>query len=91
MLGALTPAAAASPGFFLAPQLTLVLKDSFTKDSARTVMIATVSPAASSADHTLNTLRYADRIKERKVGAAQRNAARENVMPPQVSANEVHM
>ena len=31
-------------------------------------MIATVSPGASSADHTLNTLRYADRIKEKKVG-----------------------
>ena len=26
------------------------------------------SPTASSADHTLNTLRYADRVKERKVG-----------------------
>jgi kinesin family protein 2/24 len=50
-------------------KLTLVLKDSFTSKTARTVMIATVSPAASSADHTLNTLRYADRIKERKVGA----------------------
>lgn len=65
-------------------KLTLVLKDSFTKDTAKTVMIATVSPAASSADHTLNTLRYADRIKERKVGGAARVAARnENVMPPQ--------
>lgn len=31
-------------------------------------MIATLSPGASSADHTINTLRYADRIKERKVG-----------------------
>ncbi len=30
-------------------------------------MIATVSPGASSADHTINTLRYADRIKEKKV------------------------
>ena len=33
-------------------------------------MIATVSPGASSADHTLNTLRYADRIKEKKVGGS---------------------
>ena len=32
---------------------------------ARTVMIATVSPNASSADHTLNTLRYADRVKQK--------------------------
>ena len=36
-------------------KLTLVLKDSFTSKNTRTVMIATVSPAASSADHTLNT------------------------------------
>eukprot|EP00605_Chrysophyceae_sp_TOSAG23-4_P001525 GSChrysophyteH1.ASY1.ANO1.1673.1 assembled CDS len=57
-------------------KLTLVLKDSFTKETAKTVMIATVSPAASSADHTVNTLRYADRIKERK-----------NVMPPPVPAS----
>ncbi len=69
-------------------KLTLVLKDSFTKDTAKTVMIATVSPAASSADHTLNTLRYADRIKERKVGGAARLAANgkdraENAPPPQ--------
>jgi kinesin family protein 2/24 len=48
-------------------KLTLVLKDSFTRARAKTVMIATVSPSASSADHTLNTLRYADRIKERSV------------------------
>ena len=31
-------------------------------------MIATLSPGSGSADHTVNTLRYADRIKERKVG-----------------------
>jgi kinesin family protein 2/24 len=34
-------------------------------------MIATISPASSSADHTINTLRYADRVKERLVGAQQ--------------------
>jgi len=54
---------------YRASKLTLVLKDSFTRQSSRTVMIANVSPAASSADHTINTLRYADRIKERTVGA----------------------
>lgn len=40
-----------------------VLRDSFTGDQARTVMIANVSPAATSCEHTLNTLRYADRVK----------------------------
>lgn len=61
---------------YRASKLTLVLKDSFTRSSSRTVMIANVSPAASSADHTQNTLRYADRVKERVVGGqANRNAA----------------
>lgn len=40
-----------------------VLRDSFTGDEARTVMIANVSPNSSSCEHTLNTLRYADRVK----------------------------
>ena len=31
-------------------------------------MIANVSPANSSCEHTLNTLRYADRVKELKKG-----------------------
>jgi hypothetical protein len=56
---------------YRASKLTLVLKDSFTRQKSRTVMIATVSPAASSADHTINTLRYADRIKERTVSSQQ--------------------
>lgn len=61
---------------YRASKLTLVLKDSFTNKRSRTVMIAAVSPAASSADHTINTLRYADRIKERVVGGqAAKNAA----------------
>ena len=32
-------------------------------------MIANVSPANSCCEHTLNTLRYADRVKELKGGA----------------------
>lgn len=61
---------------YRASKLTLVLKDSFTRQATRTVMIVNVSPAASSADHTLNTLRYADRVKERVVGGqAAKNAA----------------
>ena len=41
---------------YRASKLTLVLKDSFTNKKSRTVMIVNVSPAASSADHTLNTV-----------------------------------
>jgi kinesin family protein 2/24 len=48
-------------------KLTLILKDCFTSAHAKTTMIATVSPGASAADHSLNTLRYADRIKEQRV------------------------
>ena len=51
---------------YRASKLTMILKDSFSKD-ARTVMISCISPVASSADHTLNTLRYADRVKEKSV------------------------
>jgi kinesin family member 2/24 len=68
---------------YRASKLTLVLKDSFTNKQSRTVMIAAVSPAASSADHTINTLRYADRIKERVVGGqAAKNAAQGVSLPP---------
>lgn len=48
-------------------KLTLVLKDCFTSPRARTTMIATLAPGSTSADHSINTLRYADRVKEQKV------------------------
>ncbi|KAL6066750.1 SAM domain-containing protein [Balamuthia mandrillaris] len=44
--------------------LTQVLKDSFVGKNNRTVMIANIAPNSASAEHTLNTLRYADRVKE---------------------------
>lgn len=45
---------------FRGSKLTMVLKDSFIGNS-KTCMIATISPNHSNSDHTLNTLRYADR------------------------------
>jgi len=62
-------------------KLTLILKDCFTSPSAKTVMVATVSPGASSADHSLNTLRYADRIKEQKTKSSARNARSKQAYP----------
>ncbi|KAG0781069.1 hypothetical protein G6F22_009750 [Rhizopus arrhizus] len=50
---------------FRGSKLTMVLRDSFLGNS-KTCMIATISPNTSNSDHTLNTLRYADRIKEFK-------------------------
>lgn len=52
---------------FRASKLTLVLRDSFINknNNTRVVMIACISPGSSSADHSLNTLRYADRLKDR--------------------------
>lgn len=47
-------------------KLTLLLKDCFTSPKALTTMIACISPGSFSADHSLNTLRYADRIKEKQ-------------------------
>ena len=49
---------------FRGSKLTAVLRDSFVGKEARTVMIANVSPNSLSVEHSLNTLRYADRVKE---------------------------
>lgn len=52
---------------FRGSKLTEVLRDSFVGDS-RTVMISCVSPNSGSCEHTLNTLRYADRVKSLSKG-----------------------
>jgi kinesin family protein 2/24 len=55
----------------------MVLRDSFmqninegnsAEDRIRIIMIACISPGSSSADHTLNTLRYSSRLKENPAG-----------------------
>ncbi|KAG8643525.1 hypothetical protein MANES_11G044700v8 [Manihot esculenta] len=54
---------------FRGSKLTEVLRDSFVGNS-RTVMISCISPSSGSCEHTLNTLRYADRVKSLSKGNA---------------------
>mmetsp|Transcript_18912 Transcript_18912/g.41276 ORF Transcript_18912/g.41276 Transcript_18912/m.41276 type:complete len:830 (-) Transcript_18912:80-2569(-) len=50
---------------FRASKLTLVLRDAFvSRCPSKTVMIACISPGTNSADHSVNTLRYSDRLKD---------------------------
>ncbi|KAG1372552.1 hypothetical protein G6F61_010952 [Rhizopus arrhizus] len=63
---------------FRQSKLTQVLKDSFVGHS-RTCMVATISPGGSNSEHTLNTLRYADRVKELKGERDKRNYVEKNV------------
>jgi len=50
---------------FRGSKLTLVLRDSFI-GNCKTLMIANISPCLGCSEHTLNTLRYADRVRELK-------------------------
>ena len=52
---------------FRGSTLTKVLRDSFIGERSKVCMIAMVSPGDSDVEHTVNTLRYADRVKELNV------------------------
>lgn len=60
---------------FRGSKLTQVLKDSFIGSNCRTVMIANVSPCGCAVEHSLNTLRYAYRVKEMRHNNAGRSGA----------------
>ncbi|KAF2882296.1 hypothetical protein ILUMI_23861 [Ignelater luminosus] len=63
---------------FRVSKLTQVLRDSFVGSNSRTCMIAMISPGVSSCEHSLNTLRYADRVKELGGGDLQTNQGDED-------------
>ena len=48
---------------FRGSKLTHILRDSFTAEASFTSMIAHVSPASRAYDYSINTLRYAERLK----------------------------
>lgn len=62
---------------FRGSKLTTVLRDAFVGKRSRTVLLAHISPGHDSAEHTVNTLRYATRLKdvlkgEPRLGATER-------------------
>lgn len=72
---------------FRTSKLTMVLKDSFVaeKSKVRVHMIACISPCHSSVDHTLNTLRYAEKLKTKssspKTSASSKNIKKDFSTP----------
>eukprot|EP01006_Ploeotia_vitrea_P054827 TRINITY_DN67927_c3_g6_i1.p1 TRINITY_DN67927_c3_g6~~TRINITY_DN67927_c3_g6_i1.p1 ORF type:complete len:496 (-),score=61.30 TRINITY_DN67927_c3_g6_i1:726-2213(-) len=69
---------------FRGSKLTMVLKDSFVGKS-QCYMIANVSGGSGNCEHTLNTLRYAYRVKELKEPG---KAEYEDIPPPKVQQPE---
>ncbi|GAA0171734.1 microtubule binding motor protein [Lithospermum erythrorhizon] len=67
---------------FRGSKLTEVLRDSFVGNS-KTVMISCISPSAGSCEHTLNTLRYADRVKSLSKGGNSKEQVA-SLVPPAV-------
>ncbi|OAY62915.1 Kinesin-13A [Ananas comosus] len=72
---------------FRGSKLTEVLRDSFIGDS-RTVMISCISPSSGSCEHTLNTLRYADRVKSLSKSNPKKDLPPASSTLPAVSASE---
>jgi kinesin family protein 2/24 len=63
---------------FRGSTLTKVLRDSFIADKSKVCMMAMVSPTHSDVENTMNTLRYADRVKELRAGDNGRIISNEN-------------
>ncbi|XP_057454302.1 kinesin-like protein KIN-13B [Lotus japonicus] len=68
---------------FRGSKLTEVLRDSFVGNS-RTVMISCISPSSGSCEHTLNTLRYADRVKSLSKG----NNSKKDILSSNINPRE---
>lgn len=71
----------------------MVLKDSFV-GFCRTVMIGNVSPSSASSENTLNTLRYADRVKQLRKpqeGQSKEDMKAKEMMLPRQNKNAIRI
>ena len=75
---------------FRGSKLTLVLRDSFI-GNCKTLMIGNISPSSSSSEHTLNTLRYADRVKELRAKPQNLNFSNGDISPKILKQNHVEV
>ena len=66
---------------FRASKLTHVLRDSFVSknDKSKIIMISCINPSYISSNHTINTLRYSDRLKEQTAYMQKQIAKNKNV------------
>ena len=66
---------------FRASKLTHVLRDSFVSknDKSKIIMISCINPSYISSNHTINTLRYSDRLKEQTAYMLKQIAKNKNV------------
>jgi kinesin family protein 2/24 len=67
----------------------MVLKDSFV-GFCKTVMIGNISPNMSSCENTLNTLRYADRVKELKKPNSNEPISKEDQLAKELMLPRMH-
>lgn len=63
---------------FRGSTLTKVLRDSFIGEKSKICMIAMISPTHSDVENTMNTLRYADRVKELRADVNDESPAASN-------------
>jgi chromosomal replication initiation ATPase DnaA len=64
---------------FRSSKLTQILRDSFIGKKSKTCIIAMINPGMNSIGFSLNTLRFADRVKEQKVVMEERLQELENL------------
>ena len=73
-------------------KLTLVLRDSFLgkADLCKIIMISCVSPSNHSSNHTINTLRYADRLKEKTSSYNNNNNNNNNTASTSIPTKKIN-